>query len=259
MKILEFLNDFLKNGNICRNDKVLLHSDISHLYKKLKKEKFIFEINDIADFFINYIGEKGTLIIPTFNFNFCNGGSYSIKNTISQMGAFSEKFRLKSGINRTWHPVYSFVLFGQIPNEYLVKKNYSAFDKHSLFHWITENDGKIAIIDLPDQRSMTYYHYVEECMGVDWRYTKTFKGKYDDFNSISKEIKAKIFVRKIEDGIVTSVNKMEKILWSQNLYKSKNNYSFKNCRSIYAKDVKKEVIKIISSNSAKGILFDIKK
>ena len=33
---------------------------------------------------------------------------------------------------------------------------------------------KIAIIDLPDQKSMTFYHYVEEMMSVDWRFFKNF-------------------------------------------------------------------------------------
>ena len=87
---------FFKSGDIYKNDKIILHSDITKLFKDLKKKKFIFTLNDIADFFIEYIGVKGTLIIPTFNFNFCKGESYSIKETPSQMGVLSEVFRVKA-------------------------------------------------------------------------------------------------------------------------------------------------------------------
>ena len=39
--------------------------------------------------------------------------------------------------------------------------------------------GKIAILDLDDQSSMTFYH-IEELNKVDWRYFKKFKGVYVD-------------------------------------------------------------------------------
>ena len=122
---------------------------------------------------------------------------------------------------------------------------------------IEKNQNLKNNINLPDQKSMTYYHYVEECMKVKWRYIKCFEGKYIEFDNSSSYVKAKIFVRKIEDGVLTDVNGMEKILWSKNLYKSRN-HSIKNCRSISAKDLKKEVINVIQSNKAEGILYKIK-
>ena len=243
MKITTYLDNFLKSGQIFKDDIVLIHSDISQLYKILKREKFNFDINDIADFFINYFDPKGIMIIPTFNFDFCKGLDFSIKNTVSQMGTLSENLRHKAGKNRTWHPVYSFVIFGKVPKDLINKRNYSAYGKESIFHWITENDGKIGVIDLPDQKSMTYYHHVEESLNVNWRFMKTFEGNYTDFEDKTFKTEAKIFVRKISEGIVTKVNGMEKILWKKNLYKSKNKLSFKGCRSIKAKSLKKEVRK----------------
>ena len=191
------------------------------------------------------------MIIPTFNFDFCKGLDFSIKNTVSQMGTLSESLRLKAEKNRTWHPVYSFVTFGKIPKELIKKQNYSAYGRESIFNWITENDGKIGVIDLPDQKSMTYYHHVEESLKVNWRFMKTFVGNYTDFNNKTYKTEAKIYVRKINEGVVTKVDGMEKILWKKNLYKSKNNFSHKGCRSIRAKSLKKEVEEVILSNSAK--------
>ena len=70
MRLSEYLSDFFADGNIYKNDKLILHSNISNLYRNLLKEKFRFKVEDIADFIINYIGVKGTLIVPTFNFDF---------------------------------------------------------------------------------------------------------------------------------------------------------------------------------------------
>lgn len=258
MKISDYLGDFLKSGDIYKNDKIILHSDITKLFKDLKKKKFIFTLNDIADFFIEYIGVKGTLIIPTFNFNFCKGESYSIKETPSQMGVLSEVFRVKAKKNRSWHPVYSFAVFGSLPSDYLAKKNYSAYSKQSLFHWLTLSKGKICIINLPDQKSMTYYHYVEECLKVNWRHEKIFEGKYINFDNTSKRVKAKIFVRNINQGVITDVNEMEKILWSKNFYVSRMKSKY-DCRSISVVSLYKEVTDIILKDKAKGVLYKIKK
>ena len=56
MRLSEYLSDFFADGNIYKNDKLILHSNISNLYKNLLKEKFRFKVEDIADFIINYIG-----------------------------------------------------------------------------------------------------------------------------------------------------------------------------------------------------------
>ena len=39
-------------------------------------------------------------------------------------------------------------------------------------------DGKIAVIGLDDQNSMTTYHYVEQYNQVDYRYYKSCTGDY---------------------------------------------------------------------------------
>lgn len=258
MEISEYLNGFFKKGNINKGDKLILHSDITKLYKNLKKLGFNFTLDNIADHLIEYIGEKGTLIIPTFNFDFCKGKTFSIKDTPSQMGVFSETLRLKAGKNRSWHPVYSFVIFGSLPKDFLKFKDYSAYGRLSLFHWLTLNDGKISVINLPDQKSMTYYHYVEEELKVNWRKSKIFTGNYIDFENVEQNIKAEIFVRKIEEGIVTDVKEMENILWDKNLYISEMKCKH-DCRSIQVRKLNKEVKNIILKNKANGILYKIDK
>ena len=222
MSIKELFKEYFKNGGVEKNDKILLHSNLSELFKISKKEGFTFDAENLLDFITEYIGPNGTLILPSFNFDFCSKGYYSFKETVSKMGVLTEIARVKAGKNKTWHPVYPFTIFGKIPEKELSKKDYSALGKDSIFNWLVENEGKIAIMNLDDQNSMTFYHHVEEIYEANWRIKKIFPGKYKDFLNKEKDIKAIIYVRDITRGVVTKVDKMEELLWKKNLYVSNN-------------------------------------
>jgi|TARA_B110000261_G_C13091917_1_gene360233 aminoglycoside 3-N-acetyltransferase len=258
MTLKSLIFEILNSSGLEKNDKVLLHSNIKPLYKYLTNQNYKFEIEDIVDSIIEYFNSNGTVIIPAFNFDFCKGASFDSKNTISQMGVLSEVFRKKAQNNRSWHPVYSFSIHGNIPNDYLDFKNYDAFGEKSMFHWLHENNGKIAILDLPDQNSMTFYHYAEQTFKAKWRYHKKFRADYINFDrKITNNLETSIFVRKIEKDfqILTDVTGMQKRLEKKELYKSKIKGSIVGLRSINARDVMKEVELVIKDNIAEGLLY----
>jgi aminoglycoside 3-N-acetyltransferase len=250
-----FIKDYLIKGGLQKGDKVLLHSNLKYLIKSLLNKKIIFSIDNIVDSILEFLGPKGLLVVPTFNFDFCDGKLFSFLDTKSKMGILSETLRNKKKLNRTWHPVYSFSIHGNIPVNELKKNNYSAFGNDSIFHWLHVNNGKIAIIDLPDQNSMTFYHYVEEMMSVDWRFFKSFYGIYEDLNRNKNNITATIFVRKIEEGVVTDVNNMEKLLWAKNFYKGHNLNSSKGLRTILVNDIFLATKEVIIKKKALGMLY----
>ena len=258
MTLQSLIFEKLKKSGLDKSDIVLFHSNIGPLFRFLKKQKYNFEITDIADCIIEYFSNNGTLIVPTFNFDFCAGLSYSSKDTPSKMGVLSEEFRKIAKINRTWHPVYSFCLFGNLPVGQIESKNYSAFGEKSIFDWLFNQEGKIAVLDLPDQNSMTFYHYVEQKLNVEWRFHKNFNADYIDFNNkLFKNLKASIFVRKIEKNfeILTDVNGMQKILFAKDLYISEKNNSTQGLRSIRTKEIFKEVETVIKNNLGEGTLY----
>lgn len=255
MTFSSFMKDYLTKGGLQKGDKVLLHSNLKYLIKNLLNQRIVFEVDDIIESILEFIGPNGILIAPTFNFEFCKGNLFSFLDSKSQMGIFSEVLRNKNKLNRTWHPVYSFAMYGSIPVDELKKNNYSAYGKDSIFHWLHVNNGKIAVIDLPDQQSMTFYHYVEEMMNVEWRFFKNFLGIYEDSNRNKNNIAATIFVRKIEEGIITDVNNMEKLLWSKNFYKGHNFNSSKGLRTILANDIFLATMEVIKKKQALGMLY----
>ena len=105
---------------------------------------------------------------------------------------------------------------------------------------------------------MTYYHHVEEMENVNWRFMKTFSGKYVNFKKEINDVDVKIFVRNLELGIITKVDGMEKVLWSKGHYKGHFESSYNGCRSIQVKLLKKEVEDIIRRKKAKGLLYSTK-
>jgi hypothetical protein len=97
--------------------------------------------------------------------------------------------------------------------------NKSGYGIDSPFALLRQLGGKIGIVDLEDQNSMTSYHHVEEMLSVDYRYFKDFSGEYVDSGSLSSEKTYSLFVRDLSRGVTTDVNRMGEILWKEGLYK----------------------------------------
>ena len=112
-------------------------------------------------------------------------------------------------------------------------------------------------MDLPDQNSMTFYHYVEEILEVDWRYHKIFSSLYENFDGITKKVEASIFVRKIEKNIITNVSGMEKYLWDNDYYVGHKKNSHQGLRSISASLLFNIVKDMILGGKSINMLYSI--
>src|SRR5262245_31554345 len=80
------------------------------------------------------------------------------------------------GAVRTGHPIYSFAAIGKRADEFRGVRNFSGYGEDSPFGVLHHADGRMAVLDLPDNDSMTFYHYVEESCSAPYRYHKRFAG-----------------------------------------------------------------------------------
>ena len=256
--ILNFLNDYFKHTKISQGDHLLIHSDMRVLLKTLFKKQLKMNTDDLINYFLDFVGDGGSVSFPTFNFDFCNIRHYSYNNTKSKMGILSETARKRLDGFKTWNPVYSFKVFGNIPNDIMQKKNISALGAESLFHWFCKVNAKILIFNLSDQHSMTIYHHFEEMKNVSWRIHKNFNGSYEDKNLLVKNVNTSMFVRDISRGVITNVSGMETLLRSKEMYKSYKNNDYIEPRSIETRLVQQEVYKVIDDGKAEGLLYSIK-
>ena len=213
----EIANTWLDSG-VKKGDTLLLHSNISRWSRILLKSKIKNPLDIILNSFLKALGDEGTLILPLFNFDFNKGVTFDIFSTPSQMGALTEYGRLKNNAKRSGHPVYSFCAIGKYSNDFENIINKSAYSDKSPFQLIRELDGSIAVLDLDDQKSMTFFHHVEEICEVNYRYLKNFKGNYIDKKGNLELRTFQIYVRDISKGVKTFVNPMGEILWENNIY-----------------------------------------
>jgi aminoglycoside 3-N-acetyltransferase len=162
----------------------------------------------VIDALLHVLGEEGTLIMPTFNFDFCKGQTWDVNETPSHMGIITELVRKDPRSQRVFHPIYSFSAIGA-QADFLTRERYkSSYERNSLFGKLRQLDGKIMVVGLSYNDSMTFFHHVEELEGVDYRYLKTFTGIVTDENGETYEDSFQMLVRDIDQGVETMVDPM---------------------------------------------------
>ncbi len=162
----------------------------------------------VIDALLTVLGPEGTLIMPTFNFDFCKGEPWDVRSTPSHMGAITNIVRENPKARRVFHPIYSFAVLGK-QAEFLTQDPYkSSYERNSLFGKLRDLDGVIMIVGLSYTNSMTFFHHVEEMEGVDYRYMKAFTGMITDENGKTYEDTFTMLVRDVENGVITEVDPM---------------------------------------------------
>lgn len=223
-KIESFIASLVQEGDV-----VLLHSDIKRTCWLLQEDFSSYEdiVNFIIDVFLQALGNKGTLLIPTFNWDFCKGKSFDYRNSPAQTGVLPQIALKREDFKRTKHPIYSFAVRGRLEKVFLSCDNVSSFGMDSPFGLLWKLNGKIVLWDVSYQRSFTFAHFVEQINNVDYRYEKIFTAPYIDENG-RKELRTySMFVRDLEKGVITHLEPMGKILEDDGISKVKDFYGLK--------------------------------
>lgn len=255
--MIQKLSDEWKNAGIQEGDVLLVHSNIKRTFKRYLKLGAKLSPQDILESLLNAVGQSGTLLLPLFNFDFSKGVPFDIKNTPSHMGALTEAGRIHPLAVRTGHPIYSFAAIGFEAEKFRGINNFSGYGSNSPFAVLRELNGKIAVLDLPDQNSMTFYHYVEEMHNVDYRYHKKFTCDYTDASGNTESKTYGLFVRNIEKGVLTYVNPAGELMWQKGIYYGCRPNEGCGLRIVSAKQMYEFVSEIIECDEAKNTLYRI--
>src|SRR5271166_1015571 len=248
------LSEEWRRSGVGNGDMLLLHSSTGRTLRQLRKLGFALDIQTILDSFLEAVGTTGTLLLPLFNFDFASGVPFDIRSTPSRMGALTEAGRARAEAVRTGHPLYSFAVLGNERERFRGLDNFSGYGADSPFGMLHQAGGRIAVLDLPDQNSMTFYHYVEESMSVDYRFHKQFSGLYTDFDGNTRNRTYGLFVRKLDQGIATHVDPMGELLWTRGSYSGDRPGSGSGLRVIDASKLYQAVAGVIAQGKARGLL-----
>ncbi len=256
-EVVESLAQDWRGAGLRQGDMVLVHSSLRRTVKRCIGSEKSEVAAEILASFQAAVGGDGTLLLPLFNFQFTEGVPFDIRSTPSQMGVLTETARLMQGAVRTGHPIYSFAAIGARAGEFAGIDNFSGYGADSPFARLRALGGRIAVLDLPDQHSMTFYHHVEEMKSVPYRYHKVFAGGYTDAAGVQSQREYGLFVRDIQQGVKTAVDPMGELLWEERLYSGDRPGEGSGLRVIDAAAMFAAVERVIDEGNAEGLLFRV--
>ena len=210
-------------ADIQKGDKVMVSSNLLKILISNRKLKNMFSPDMLLDELINKIGSEGTLIIPTFNWDFCKGKEFCYHRTMSLSGSLGNFALKRKDFSRTQNPIYSFAVTGKDKDLICSLEHKSCFGLNSPFGYLIKSNGKNLFIDIDYKDGFTLCHVAEETAGVDYRYLKKFSGSYRDregkvfskqVNMYVRDPKSKVTMTGIHkdfDNALIQINALKKI------------------------------------------------
>jgi aminoglycoside 3-N-acetyltransferase len=173
--MLEFddlIRGFEKMG-ISPGDTIMVHSS----YKSLGGVNG--GADKVIDALVESVGDKGTVLFPTFNFkSWVDTHYFDVRETASHMGVITELARCREAAVRTPHPLYSFAVLGDRQEEFAACDDVEAVGDNSVFALFHKLNGLIVSIGLDFNSSFTFSVHAIYKAGGYWRRVKKFSGIY---------------------------------------------------------------------------------
>lgn len=203
-----------------KGDIILLTSDITDLFLRCQEKGETFDINILLDQFQEALGAEGTLLIPTYNWGFCQGKPFDYKRTPSKTGAIGNAALRRKDFIRTKHPIYSFAVWGKDAEKLATMENVESFGSDSPFAYLEQVNAKNVFIGASLRNSFTYIHYIEQKLGAKYRYSKMFKSHYIDQDKVDSIREYAMYVRDLNLDVVCTPDPFVDILYANHLVKS---------------------------------------
>jgi aminoglycoside 3-N-acetyltransferase len=177
---------------VSSGDTVFLHCDAFFLTQisgtsTLGKMELFFNVLD------QLLSENGTLVLPTFTYSFTKGEEFNLEQTPSTVGLLTEYFRKREGVKRSKDPNFSIACSGRHKEKFINAPIHDTFGPDSIFGLLHHQNAHIMCLGCSLDR-ITFTHYVEEQLKVEYRYFKEFSGNVIEQSRTNFE-KVNYFVR----------------------------------------------------------------
>ncbi len=182
--------DQIQEGNV-----VYVVSDVLELAKQAREHGERFDRDLFLDSLQKKVGKTGTLLIPTFNWDFCKGIAFDYKRTPCRTGALGTAALNREDFVRTKHPIYSFAVWGKDRSWLFEQDEPNCFGENSIFDYMYRKDARALVIGLDAMDGLTFMHHVEQMVGVPFRYHKIFAADYTDWNGRTARKEYSMYVR----------------------------------------------------------------
>lgn len=168
------IKDHLFNLGINPDDTIMLHGDAGIASQYIYKN----DMDPVIAFFyeVKTYLSKGTILVPCFTYSAIKGELFDVLRTPSDVGLFSEKFRLLDGVARSHHPIFSICALGKSSPYFTSAIVEDCFGEGTFFDRLYKKNVKIITLGCALER-ITFVHFVEQKLNIPYRYLKTFAAK----------------------------------------------------------------------------------
>lgn len=133
-------------------------------------------IKTIIEAFREVLGSSGSFLTPAYSYSFCKNQSFDPQLTKSDVGAFSNALLKEYSMRRSEDPIFSVVGFGPHIDELFCNLPPTSFGPDCLYERLETLGAKVCNIGL-SLFYLTPIHYVEQSVGVPYRFNKYFPGE----------------------------------------------------------------------------------
>ncbi len=169
-----------------------------------KAEQFQF-VDMLIDELKKHVTEEGTLLFPVYSWDFCKGKGFDYRKTQGEVGVLNNYvLNNRKDFVRTFHPIYSFMVWGKDAQLLLDMRNQDSWGTTSPFRYLHENKAKELDLNVSLKRSFTFKHYVEQSVGVPYRHPKYFLGEYTDARGQTEVKCFSMYVRDLSVQLVSN-------------------------------------------------------
>ena len=213
--------------------------------------------NSVINLILNLIGNKGTIVMPTFTHK---TEIFDPESTKCWTGAISETLRMRKNAIRSVHPTHSVVAFGPLAKE--ITKNHekskAPFDENSPFAKMIKENSYILMLGTENNSMIHYVQNKVDFPNLFFRGTYKFKCK---INNKIKIIKTRVHhpngsIRYIYDGKLCSdvkflVNIYKDLKFEEKGYMQTTKIGNAVCHLINTQDFIREATKYLKNNIKK--------
>ena len=201
---MDFYHDFLAELDIQEGDILDIVSDSASFREFLMKRGERFSPDKLLNALQNKVGETGTLLIRTFNWDFCRGVPFNYKKTPGKVGILGNAALRRKDFRRTRHPIYSWAVWGK-DQEYLCElNNRKSFGVGTPWDYFEKGKAKIVRLGNAQVDGFTFLHHIEQELEVPYRFEKTFSGTYIDEQGNIDLREYSMFVRYLDRKIINN-------------------------------------------------------
>lgn len=168
-------------------DNVLLMADLTRIAWQYRKAGGRFNAAMFLEAFVQAVSPDGDILIPTYNYDLLPGDAFNVLRTRSISGALAQAALAHPAFSRTPHALHSFAVAGAYADQFVRADQTSSFGQDSPFAFLHAHQGVLISVDLPLNDTLTFVHYVEECVGVPYRAHTPFPIRYTDANGVTHQ------------------------------------------------------------------------